>query len=178
MLSQTQPFIDFDQEYILEQYDQTEEHYEQTDQKSRPWSFGKIYRSMVGIYILGGRLTRTPGQYCRVDPDTGESTGKLLRQTNEYIHPSARSRTILKGPGVEDEGDYESEPLEDYKVKFEDDTVGQRPVAFWGPRSRRKGSRLKDLPESPLLRTERVLLEESPRIEEYFYGPRPDPDIR
>ena len=178
MLSQIQPFIDFNDEYILEQYDLTEEHYEQTDQKSRPWSFGKIYRSMTGIYIIGGSLTRTPGQYSRVDPDTGESTGKPLRQTNEYIHPSARSRTVLKGPGVEDEGVYHSHALENYKVKFEDEAANQRPVAFWQPRGRRKGSKLKDLPECPLLRTERVLLEESPRIEEYLYGAPMEPERR
>lgn len=85
------------------------------------------------------------------DPTSGESTGKPLRQTNEYIHPSARSRTVLKGPGVEDEGIYDSEALEDYKVKFTDEAEGQRPNAFWQPRSRRKGSKMKDLPERYVL---------------------------
>ena len=100
---------------------------------------------MIGIYVLGGKTVRTPGSYFRVDPDTGESTGKPLRQTNEYIHPSARSRTELKGPGVEDEGTYKSQALENYKVKFVDETVGQRPIAVW--RSRRKASKMRDLPE-------------------------------
>ena len=172
MLSQIQPFIDFHHEYILEQYDLTEEHYEQTDQTPRPWSLGKIYRSMTGIYVVGGRLTRTPGRYCRVDPETGESTGKPLRQTNEYIHPSARSRTVLKGPGTEDDGLYHSHALEGYKVKSEEGP-DQRPVTFWQPRGRRKSSKLKDLHEAPLLRTERELLAESPRTEEYLYGGPP-----
>lgn len=132
---------------MLDEYDETEKYYEKTDQKTRPWSFGKIYRSMTGIYILGGRTTRTPGIYYKVDPDTGEATGRPLRQTNEYIHPSARSRTVLKGPGVEDDGTYHSNALEDYKLKFRDDTDGQRPIAFWKPRSRVKGSKKKDLPE-------------------------------
>ena len=100
---------------------------------------------MTGIYVLGGRTNRTPGMYCKVDPDTGEPTGKMLRQTNEYIHPSARSRTILKGPGVEDDGTYKSDALEDYKLRFVDETANQRSVALW--RSRRKGSKLRDLPE-------------------------------
>lgn len=146
-MANVESFLDFNRDYILDQFDETEEHYEKTDQKTRPWSFGKIYRSMTGIYILGGRTTRTPGMYYRVDPDTGESTGRLLRQTNEYIHPSARSRTVLKGPGLEDEGTYRSHALEDYKLKFMEDTEGQRPVAFWKPRSRAKGSKMKDLPE-------------------------------
>jgi len=106
---------------------------------------GKIYRSMTGIYILGGKTARTPGMYCRVDPDTGESTGKPLRQTNEYIHPSARSRTLLKGPGVEDDGTYKSQALEDYKLRFVAETEGQRPIALW--RSRKKGPKVKELPE-------------------------------
>ena len=100
---------------------------------------------MTGIYVLGGRTVRTPGMYCRVDPETGESTGKPLRQTNEYIHPSARSRTALKGPGIEDEGTYKSYALEEYKVRLVDETAGQRPIAVW--RSRRKASKTRDLPE-------------------------------
>lgn len=100
---------------------------------------------MTGIYILGGKTARTPGTYCKVDPETGESTGRPLRQTNEYIHPSVRSRTALKGPGVEDEGSYKSEALEDYKVRFIDETANQRPIAVWRPR--RKGSKTRELPE-------------------------------
>ncbi len=146
-MANVEPFIEFNRDYMLDEYDETEKYYEKTDQKTRPWSFGKIYRSMTGIYILGGRTTRTPGIYYKVDPDTGEATGRPLRQTNEYIHPSARSRTVLKGPGVEDDGTYHSNALEDYKLKFRDDTDGQRPIAFWKPRSRVKGSKKKDLPE-------------------------------
>ncbi|KAL6720695.1 hypothetical protein ACLMJK_002620 [Lecanora helva] len=145
MMAQLEPFIDFNDDYILEQYDQTDEHYEQTGQKTRPWSFGKIYRSMIGIYILGGRTARTPGMYEKVDPDTGESTGRPLRQTNEYVHPSARSRTVLRGPGIEDEGTYKSEALADYKVRFVDETANQRPIAVW--RSRKKASKIRELPE-------------------------------
>ena len=50
MMSQVQPFIDFDADYILEQYDQTEEHYKQTGQKVRPWSFGAF--SPLGSQFL------------------------------------------------------------------------------------------------------------------------------
>ena len=40
MMSQVQPFIDFDVDYILDQYDETEKYYKDTGQKVRPWSFG------------------------------------------------------------------------------------------------------------------------------------------
>ncbi len=40
MMAQVEPFIDFNEDYILDQYDETQEHYEETGQKPRPWSFG------------------------------------------------------------------------------------------------------------------------------------------
>ena len=166
-MSQVQPFIDFDVDYILDQYDQTEEHYKETDQKVRPWSFGaltlsrtqvaeinnmigKIYRSMIGVYVLGGKTTRTPGGYYRVDPDTGRQIPKMLRETNEYIHPSARSRIRLEGPGTEDEGIYECPALDPYKLRKLDETGDKRATFIWTPRSRQKKSTLHELPESPL----------------------------
>lgn len=105
---------------------------------------------MTGIYILDGRLNRTPGGYYRVDPDTGRLTGKPLRETNEYIHPSARSRIKLDGPGTEDEGIYECPALDPYKLKLMDETAGKRATFIWAPRSRRKKAVLHELPESPL----------------------------
>ena len=105
---------------------------------------------MAGAYILGGRLTRTPGCYYRVDPDTGRQTSKLLRDTNEYIHSSARSRIELEGPGVEDEGVYDCQALDPYKLKHTTGSTTKRPSFLWVPRSRRKNSNLHELPESPL----------------------------
>ncbi|MCJ1449824.1 hypothetical protein MMC28_000152 [Mycoblastus sanguinarius] len=170
MISQVEPFLDFEECYVLDQYDETEDYYKSAGQKPRPWSFGKIYRSMTGLYALDGKLTRTPGSYFKVDPDTGKSTGKPLRDTMEYIHPSARSRIVLRGPGVEDDGRYDCHPLDHFKLRFIDETADKRPTAFWEPRSRRKGSRQKDLPESPLWGTEKELLKESPRMYEYVLG--------
>ena len=40
MMSQVQRFIDFDKDYILDQYDETEKYYKDTGQKVRQWSFG------------------------------------------------------------------------------------------------------------------------------------------
>ena len=41
MMAQLEPYINFDDDYILEQYDETEEHYEKTEQDIRPWGFGE-----------------------------------------------------------------------------------------------------------------------------------------
>ncbi|KAI4132995.1 MAG: hypothetical protein LQ338_000463 [Usnochroma carphineum] len=171
MMSQLDPFIDFDPEYILDCYDDTKMHYKETDQKPRPWSFGKIYNSLTGIYLLDGSTTRTPGMYFRMDPNTGRATSKPLRQTNEYIHPSARTRLELDGPGKDDRGPYEGKALDPYRLRYEDDPAnGTRPRAMWVSRSKRKGAPRHQLPESPLWDKERQLLRESPKMYDYVLG--------
>lgn len=164
MMSQVESFIDFNEDYILEQYDETHDHYKDKGEKPRPWSFGKIYRSMIGIYLLGGRTMRTPGRYDVIDPTTGRPTDVPLRDTCEYVHPSARTRIRLKGPGVEDEGVYDGHPLDDYKLRFPEE--GGR-TAIWQPR---RGTGGIVLPESPLYRIERALLNEDRRMAEYLLG--------
>lgn len=59
-MAQVEPFLEFDEDYVLDQYDQTVAYYKKSGQRTRPWSFGKIYKSMTGVYMLGGRKTRTP----------------------------------------------------------------------------------------------------------------------
>ena len=164
MMSQVDSLIDFDDDYILDQYDETRAYYKKTGEKVRSWSFGKIYRSMIGIYLVGGRTVRTPGRYDEVDPVTSESTGEPLRETCEYIHPSARTRISLHGPGVEDEGEYDCHPLDGYKLRYTDE--GRR-TAIWQPRRGVEGI---PIPESPLYRIERDLLHEDPKIFDYLLG--------
>lgn len=41
MMAQVEPFLEFDADYILDQYDQTEAYYKKSGQKKRPWSFGE-----------------------------------------------------------------------------------------------------------------------------------------
>ena len=171
MMSQLEPFIEFDADYILECHDEARMHYKETNQKPRPWSFGKIYNSLTGVYILDGSKTRTPGMYTKADPNTGRATSKPLRQTNEYIHPSARTRLELDGPGKEDRGAYEGKALDPYKLRYEDNPQnGTRPLALWVSRSKRKGDPRKQLPESPLWDKERLLLRESPKMYDYVLG--------
>ncbi|KAL8726592.1 MAG: hypothetical protein Q9166_006627 [cf. Caloplaca sp. 2 TL-2023] len=171
MMSQLEPFVDFDPDYILDCYDETKLYYKETDQRPRPWSFGKIYNSLTGVYLLDGPTTRTPGMYYRMDPNTGRATSKPLRQTNEYIHPSVRTRLELDGPGKDDRGAYDGKALDPYKLKYEDNPNNStRPLALWVSRNRRKGVPRKELPESPLWDKERQLLKESPKMFDYVLG--------
>ena len=165
MMAQVEQMLDFDEDYILDQFDSNMDHYEQTDQKPRPWSFGKIYRSFTGFYVLGGRITRSPGDYFVVDPHSGRETSTPLRETMEYVHPSVRTRKIKRGPGVEDMGSYDAHPLDPYKLRAPN---ADRRAALWDPRSRRSG--LHPLPESPLWGIERELLREDPRMSEFLIG--------
>ena len=41
MMAQVEPFLEFDGDYILDQYDQTDAYYKKSGQKKRPWSFGE-----------------------------------------------------------------------------------------------------------------------------------------
>jgi len=134
---------------------------------------GEIYRSNIGVYLLDGTITRTPGEYYRVDCETGRETSKPLRQTNEYVHPSARSRIELDGPGVQDHGYYDPKALRDYKLKFEENDLDRKhPFAIWVSRFRGRGTARKVLPESPLWRTEKELFDASasPEIYDYIMG--------
>ena len=147
------------------------------DRGIRSWWTKDSYarRFSVQVIFIRGTVLTEKGLYCQVDQETGESNGKPLRDTHEYVHPSARSRIVLGGPGVEDEGEYDCEALFPYKLKYMDETADKRPTAFWELRSRRKGSGpKKELPESPLWTYEKELLRQSPRMYDFIYGKAQD----
>lgn len=181
MMSQLREFIDMDLDYALDQQDATEEYYEQSGQRPRPWSFGKIYNSMGGIYGLGGSTTRTPGRYYVVDPQDGRETDTPLQDTHEYIHASVRSRVRLKGPGYDDKGTYEPRALADWKLVVEYDDDGfdgrgkrrTRPNVFWQLKTKQKDVSTRVLPEAPLHPLEKDLLEIDPEIEDAVLRPLP-----
>ncbi|KAL9106295.1 MAG: hypothetical protein Q9187_008578 [Circinaria calcarea] len=132
---------------------------------------GEIYNSLAGIYMLGGMATRTPGDYYRIDPTTGNPTSKPLRNTNEYVHPSVRSRVCLDGPGYDDNGYYDPKAMRDYKLRDEPlDAEGKPQLVCWESRSRFRNKTRRILPESPLWETERKLLSMSPKIYAYLLG--------
>ena len=167
MIAQVETMIDFDTDYVMEQHELNSDYYEESGQKIRPWSFGKIYRSFTGIYVLGGRTSRKPGDYFETDPMTNQETDRPLRDTNEYIHACCRARKVKKGPGVEDVGTWDAHPLGGYRVR----PPNYDGPAMWEPRSRRSG--LHALPEAPLWGIEKELLADDARMEEFLKAPAP-----
>ncbi len=41
MMSQMEPFLDFDPDFIIDQYEHTKKYYIKSGLKLRPWSFGE-----------------------------------------------------------------------------------------------------------------------------------------
>jgi len=96
---------------------------------------------------------------------TGDVTNKPLRNTNEYIHASVRSRFVLNGPGYGDKGSYNPKALRDYRIRYED--VGLATPWFWEDQT----PEAIILPEAPLRDTELLLLRGSADVEEYVLNP-------
>ena len=172
MMSRLEPFLDFRPEYLLNQYHENKEYYKETGQRSRWWSFGEIYRTVTGIYSITGSKTRTPGDYYRVDPDTGVVTDRKLRNTNEYIHASVRSRLGLHGPGMQDSGEYDSPALRDWNFTTEPSSQGGNcadgSMVVWTNRAAEETGGQHIIPEAILLETEITLLRHSERVAEYI----------
>lgn len=111
-----------------------------------------------------------------MDPQTGRSTHRPLRQTNEYIHPSVRTRFKLEGPGILDRGAYEARGLTaNYKlvVDYGPDiakVASADPEVYWKIRSRDTDG-VRTLPEAPLWRLERELARKDPKIYDYYKRP-------
>jgi hypothetical protein len=175
MISQIRPFLDMDLDYVLDQQDDNDIYYQQTGQKARSWSFGKIVDSMTGIYALGGATTRSPGRYYAVDAEDGRVTNFPLQSTHEYIHASVRTRFRLKGPGEGDKGMYSPKALSDWKlfVEYDGGKERGRPHVFWKLRTAERNVTTRVLPEAPLSPLERELLEVDPEMEDFVCRPAP-----
>ncbi|KAF2267993.1 hypothetical protein CC78DRAFT_456008, partial [Lojkania enalia] len=174
MMSQLGQFLDLREDYLFEQADDNDKYYRNRGQSIRPWSFGEIYNSLTGIYALGGGQTRTPGMYHACDPSTGRPTDRPLRQTNEYIHPSVRTRIRLNGPGIADKSDYECRALTDsYKLVIDYGAQNTRdgdPEVVWKLKFRDSDA-VKILPEAPLWKLERELARRDPQTFDYVKHP-------
>jgi hypothetical protein len=175
MISQLSPFLEFYPGYILTQ-EQTHQHTpsKQRKRRERPWSFGKIINSLRGIYNFGGGSARCPGRYHVADPLDGEldKHKRLLRETHEYIHPSVRTRFALRGPGVEDDGDYDPQALDDWRLVVEyPDGPEEKPEIYW--RAVDDDDGVRELPESPMWEVERELLSLDKEMEEEVFWPPP-----
>ncbi|KAI0847950.1 hypothetical protein F5Y00DRAFT_270856 [Daldinia vernicosa] len=77
----------------------------------RPWSLHTIQAVKSPIYDLAGRVTRSPGMYRKMNPETGRPTGAFLKDTNERIHSSVRVRLACEGLGLNDSKIWECKAL-------------------------------------------------------------------
>ncbi|KAL8793857.1 MAG: hypothetical protein Q9195_003583 [Heterodermia aff. obscurata] len=168
MVSQLEPFIDFDLDTIMKAASNTRQYYRSQGEKPRPWSFGKIYNSITPVYTIAGSTTRTPGDYFRINRRTGKTSPKPLKNTHEYIHPSVRTRTCLDGPGIEDRGDYDSKALKGWSVTVDRENINRKnsTVIWKAPRGQKRANKV--LPESILRETEWRMLERCPEMYDYL----------
>lgn len=167
MISRMETFIEFRADYLVQLYQLNKQYYKSTGQKPRWWSFGEIYNSIMGAYSLAGRRTRTPGNYFRTDPYDGKMTTRRLKNTNEYIHASVRSRVGLGGPGIQDSGRYGCKALGDWDFELDTGNASKNePMIVWKNMSANRAGQMV-IPEAALLNTERQLLEMSPKVESY-----------
>lgn len=184
MMSRLEPFLDFRPDFLVSQLDAQRDYYRDTSQKPRWWSFGEIYNSLKGAYSITGRRIRTPGSYQRVDPFNGRSTGKRLKNTNEYIHASVRARIGLRGPGPQDRGDYSPQALADWTFEPEPAPMGAAAqgqggnlsdgmMVVWNYRGDKEHDGQTRIPEAVLLETELALLRQFQPVEEYIKFMRP-----
>lgn len=168
MMAMLDPLLELNLDVIITEYHENEDYYESKRKRPQPWSFGKIYNSNTGAFAVSGSTTRTPGDYRRRDPRTGEMTRKPLRDTNEYVHASVRSRYALRGPGYAGRGDYDPPALRDYALRSEHASRLPTPF-FWEDR----GPEGIILPEAPLRKVEKMLLGKSPEIYDYVMDAAP-----
>ena len=175
MMAMLDPLLELNTEYIITEEKSNATYYENKGAPARPWSFGKIYASDSGAFKAAGKINRTPGDYYRLDPETGEETRKPLRGTNEYVHSSVRARFVMEGPGKGGRGIYTPPALKGWHLDAQAGLDLPTPW-YWEREGESKGERI-ILPEAPLRRTERMLLETSPEVADAIDEP-PSPKKR
>ena len=116
MMSQMYKLLEFDSDYIMWANSENVRYYANEKQPKREWGMGEIYNVFVSYMRLAGSKVRTPGQYCATDGRTGAPTKRKLKNTNEHIHVSVRTRVQNKGPGTQDKGVYTPSSLKSFKM--------------------------------------------------------------
>jgi hypothetical protein len=173
MMAQCQQFLDFDLDYLFDQWEAAEHYYEKYEKKIRPWSFGKIWNGLAGVYMMGGSKVRTPGRYTAVDPESGKPTEDPLIDTYEYIHPCVRARLKLGGPGIEDHDVYDCKSLQDWKLVVKaGDPRGTWPDIYWKSRTRPLKGFVKILPEAPLMPLEIEMMQYDRETSDFVLYPK------
>ncbi|KAL9086266.1 MAG: hypothetical protein Q9159_004272 [Coniocarpon cinnabarinum] len=161
MMAMMDPLLELNQEYILTEEKNNAAYYDSKGTTPRPWSFGKIYASDSGAFKAAGKVTRTPGDYFRLEPETGAETRKPLKNTNEYVHSSVRARFVMEGPGRGGKGIYTPPALKGWHLDAQEGL--DLPTPWYWEREGEGRERI-ILPEAPLRRIERMLLETSPQV--------------
>jgi len=91
MMSQLEPFLDMRDEYLFEQDEQNEKYYRRVEGDIRPWSFGKLYSELTGLFALGGS-TVSPDSLLpvlsNIPSQTSHST--YSPNPNHYLDPQTR----------------------------------------------------------------------------------------
>ncbi|KAI9824223.1 MAG: hypothetical protein M1832_002030 [Thelocarpon impressellum] len=167
MMSELAPFLTFSRSYFSRQVRLNRQYYVETGQDVRPWSFGEIYDSMKGIYVVASTEVRTPGEY-----NTYSRHLEIpIYETNEFVHASARARIGLRGPGVEDEGTYDCLALHRWEnvVRRREVDGELRREIVWEKYDGRDDTRLV-LPEDTLGPFELDLLNSDPAVRDRILG--------
>lgn len=99
MMSQLEPFLDMRDDYLLEQDAENEKYYKKVEGQLRPWSFGRLYTELTGLFALGGS---TVSHMCpflllsrRCIDISRSDTQAIIQQSNpstpaQQIAPSAK----------------------------------------------------------------------------------------
>jgi len=122
MISQLDGIIEFDSTHLAFVQELNEKYYEQNKNRKPVWSGGYIMETYKAFYLVNGSTTRTPGQYHRTDPTTGNPVEAKLTNTNEFIHPSVRVRQAIGGLGPNDVGLYRPPALQNFELVSAADT--------------------------------------------------------
>lgn len=117
MVSQLEPLLDFNWDYLLEQYETNVKYYKKLRENVRPWGCGQINESYGGIERIAGSQVRTPGFYTATDPISGKDTGRPLSNTNESMHASVRLRWGGQDLDKEDKGTYKPKALDGWTLR-------------------------------------------------------------
>jgi len=86
------------------------------------WGLGRIVKSTFGPWPLSAVYTksRTPMEYTEPDFQSEKRTSRPLKNTNELIHASVRTRVRLNGTGFGDTAPYKPDALANWTLHDED----------------------------------------------------------
>jgi hypothetical protein len=96
MMSQLEPFLEFNENYLIEQVKATQADYASKNETWK-WGLGNLGNSMHFPTNLAGSIIRTPLGYHVTDYNSGRQLPAMLMNTNEKIHVCVRVRYKLHG---------------------------------------------------------------------------------